>query len=88
MPVEKDRFNLYATAPDQTKVEVVFSTHMDTVPPFIPSWDDEERIYGRGACDAKGIIAAMMGAALPVKSATAWARRWPTSTRRRDRSFW
>jgi acetylornithine deacetylase len=44
-------------------VEVVFSTHMDTVPPFIPSSEDEKRIYGRGSCDAKGIIAAQIAAA-------------------------
>ena len=63
MPVEGDRFNLYATSPDQTNVAVVFSTHLDTVPPFIPSSEDAERIYGRGACDAKGIIAAQIAAA-------------------------
>jgi acetylornithine deacetylase len=63
MPVEQDRFNLYATSPDQTNVAVVFSTHLDTVPPFIASSEDAERIYGRGACDAKGIIAAQIAAA-------------------------
>lgn len=42
---------------------VTLSTHMDTVPPFFPSREDGEFIYGRGACDAKGIIAAMIGAA-------------------------
>lgn len=42
---------------------VVFSTHLDTVPPFIPPTEDEEKIYGRGACDAKGIIAAQVTAA-------------------------
>lgn len=40
--------------------EVVFSTHMDTVPPFIPSREDEEHIWGRGACDTHGIAAAMI----------------------------
>ncbi len=39
------------------------STHMDVVPPFFPSREDDENIYGRGACDAKGIIAAMIVAA-------------------------
>ncbi len=43
--------------------EVVLSTHMDTVPPFIPSSEDDRFIYGRGACDAKGIIAAQIAAA-------------------------
>lgn len=62
MPVEGDRFNLYATSPEQPSPEIVFSTHMDTVPPFIPSSEDTTRIYGRGACDAKGIIAAQIAA--------------------------
>jgi acetylornithine deacetylase len=42
---------------------IVFSTHMDTVPPFIESREDEEFVYGRGSCDAKGIIAAQIVAA-------------------------
>jgi acetylornithine deacetylase len=42
---------------------VTLSTHMDTVPPFSGSREDGEFIWGRGACDAKGIIAAMIGAA-------------------------
>jgi acetylornithine deacetylase len=42
---------------------VTFSTHMDTVPPFFPSSEDAEFIHGRGACDAKGIAAAMIAAA-------------------------
>jgi acetylornithine deacetylase len=62
IPVEGNRFDLYATAPEQPAPEVVFSTHMDTVPPFIPSSEDASRIYGRGACDAKGIIAAQLAA--------------------------
>jgi acetylornithine deacetylase len=63
MAVEGDRFNIYATSPEQPNPEVVFSTHMDTVPPFIPSSEDAARIYGRGSCDAKGIIAAQIAAA-------------------------
>ncbi|MGA7168645.1 MAG: M20/M25/M40 family metallo-hydrolase, partial [Candidatus Sulfotelmatobacter sp.] len=55
-------FDVYATSPEQPNPEVVFSTHMDTVPPFIPSSEDAGRIYGRGSCDAKGIIAAMISA--------------------------
>jgi acetylornithine deacetylase len=62
IPVEGDRFNVYATSPEQPNPQVVFSTHMDTVPPFIPSSEDETRIYGRGSCDAKGIIAAQIAA--------------------------
>src|SRR5579872_3316269 len=59
-PVEPNRFDVYAaTAPTP---EVVFSTHMDTVPPFIFSSEDHDNIYGRGSCDAKGIIAAQIAA--------------------------
>ena len=42
---------------------VWFSTHMDTVPPFIAPSETDEKIYGRGSCDAKGIIAAQITAA-------------------------
>jgi acetylornithine deacetylase len=62
MPVEDNRFNVYATSPDYQDPAIVFSTHMDTVPPFIPSSEDEGNIYGRGSCDAKGIIAAQIAA--------------------------
>lgn len=62
MPVEGNRFNVYATSFDHDSPTVVFSTHMDTVPPFIPSSEDEANIYGRGSCDAKGIIAAQIAA--------------------------
>src|SRR4030095_1285049 len=60
--VEQDRFNVFATLANKPPT-VVFSTHMDTVPPFIESSEDGENIYGRGACDAKGIIAAQIFAA-------------------------
>jgi len=60
--VEAERFNLVAV-PLGAKPELYFSTHMDTVPPFIPSSEDEARIWGRGSCDAKGIIAAQIIAA-------------------------
>ena len=63
LAVEGDRRNVYATSPQQPKPTIVFSTHMDTVPPFIPSSEDAGRIYGRGSCDAKGIIAAQIAAA-------------------------
>ncbi len=56
-----DRFNVYATVRGE-KPEIVFSTHMDTVPPYFGSSEDDEAIYGRGACDAKGIIAAQIAA--------------------------
>jgi acetylornithine deacetylase len=60
MEVSPDRFNVLALwgAP-----VVTLSTHMDTVPPFFPSSEDGEFVRGRGACDTKGIIAAMICAA-------------------------
>jgi acetylornithine deacetylase len=63
MPVEDERFNVWATSPESPRPAVVFSTHIDTVPPFIASSEDTNRIYGRGSCDAKGIIAAQIAAA-------------------------
>jgi acetylornithine deacetylase len=60
MPVDGERWNLFAAWGEP---EVVLTTHMDTVPPFIPSSEDAEHVHGRGACDAKGAIAAMLGAA-------------------------
>ncbi len=58
-----------AAAPDRNNVfifwgnpEIVLSTHMDTVPPFIPSREDDEHIWGRGACDTHGIAASMIKA--------------------------
>ena len=67
MPVEGTRFNVYATATDKAPI-LVFSTHIDTVPPFIRSREDAQKIYGRGACDTKGIIAAMLAAAVKLKA--------------------
>ncbi len=63
LPVEGERCNVFANTPEQPRPAIVFSTHMDTVPPFIPSSEAATRIYGRGACDAKGIIAAQVAAA-------------------------
>jgi acetylornithine deacetylase len=63
IPVPEGRFNVYATSPGEPHPSIVFSTHMDTVPPFIPSSEDAQNIYGRGSCDAKGIIAAQVAAA-------------------------
>src|SRR5579864_5621970 len=58
--VEPHRYNVlaYWDAP-----VVTLSTHMDTVPPFFPSREDDEFIWGRAACDTKGIIASMITAA-------------------------
>ena len=56
------RWNIYAGTAGQTP-DLVFSTHMDTVPPNIPFNEDEDFLYGRGVCDAKGIMAAQLAAA-------------------------
>ena len=60
-PVSDNRFNVCArlAAPPR----VVFSTHFDCVPPFFPSREDHGLLFGRGSCDAKGILAAQIVAA-------------------------
>jgi acetylornithine deacetylase len=68
MPVEGVRANVLATWPGHPRPAIVFSTHMDTVPPFIPSSEDNARIYGRGSCDAKGIIAVQIVAAEKLRA--------------------
>lgn len=65
-PVSENQNNVIATLNDTPRVW--FSTHMDTVPPFIPPTEDDEKIYGRGACDAKGIIAAQITAAEQLRT--------------------
>jgi len=57
---EDDRPNVYAR---RGEPHVVLSTHTDTVPPYVEFRQDDDFIYGRGACDTKGIIAAMLKAA-------------------------
>ena len=64
IPVKDGRFNVLATFGATLFPEVFLSTHFDTVPPFIASSEDAENIYGRGSCDAKGIIGALVAAAL------------------------
>src|ERR1700690_1000450 len=61
------RWNIYAGAAGETP-DLVFSTHMDTVPPYIPFSEDEEFVYGRGVSDAKGIIAAQIAAAEALRA--------------------
>lgn len=63
-----ERFNVYAALPGVTP-DVVLSTHIDTVPPFIGVSEDDEFLYGRGTCDAKGIIAAQIAAADRLREA-------------------
>jgi acetylornithine deacetylase len=65
--VEKNRFNVFARTGAPPRI--VLSTHMDTVPPHIAASENEEMIYGRGACDAKGIIAAQVTAAEQLRAA-------------------
>jgi len=60
IPAEPDRDNIFACWGEPV---VTLSTHMDTVPPFFGSREDGDFIWGRGSCDAKGIIAAMIAAA-------------------------
>jgi acetylornithine deacetylase len=66
-PVTDGRFNVYAHlgAPPQ----VVFSTHFDCVPPFFPSREERGLVFGRGSCDAKGILAAQIVAAERIRAA-------------------
>jgi acetylornithine deacetylase len=59
-PVSPGRQNLYAY---REPPALVFSTHLDTVPPYVPLSEDAESIHGRGSCDAKGLAAAMVAAA-------------------------
>jgi acetylornithine deacetylase len=62
------RWNVYA-GPKGQSPDLVFSTHMDTVPPYIPFTEDAEFMYGRGVSDAKGIIAAQVAAAEALRAA-------------------
>ncbi len=62
------RWNIYASTAGETP-DLVFSTHMDTVPPYIAFSEDEDFLYGRGVCDAKGILAAQVAAAEALRAA-------------------
>jgi acetylornithine deacetylase len=61
IPVSPGRDDLLATSGESPRV--TFSTHLDTVPPYIPPRLEGRRLFGRGACDAKGIAASMICAA-------------------------
>jgi len=67
IPVSDGRDDLFATVHDAPLVTL--STHLDTVPPFIPPRRNDKAILGRGACDAKGIAAAMIAAAERLRDA-------------------
>ena len=64
-PVSPGRDNLYAVLDPPV---VVFSTHLDVVPPELPLSEDDEWLYGRGVCDAKGIAATMIAAAEQLRT--------------------
>jgi acetylornithine deacetylase len=64
--VDAARFNVIATSAGASAASassVTFSTHFDCVPPFFPSRIEGDRLYGRGSCDAKGILGAQVAAA-------------------------
>lgn len=63
--VSADRFNVLAKTGDPL---VTFSSHIDTVPPYIPPREDNDNIYGRGSCDAKGVVAAQIFAARKLRA--------------------
>jgi acetylornithine deacetylase len=67
IPVSGGRANLLATS--GAGPFVTLSTHLDTVPPYLPPRRDTGRLHGRGACDAKGIAAAMVCAAERLRAA-------------------
>jgi acetylornithine deacetylase len=64
---EEPRWNVYACQRGETP-DLVFSTHIDTVPPYIAPSEDTEFLFGRGVCDAKGIIAAQIAAAEALRA--------------------
>jgi acetylornithine deacetylase len=61
------RWNVYA-GPASQSPDLVFSTHIDTVPPYIPFSEDADFMYGRGVSDAKGIVAAQVAAAESLRA--------------------
>src|SRR5262245_1883476 len=65
-PVADDRFNVFARLDEPS---VVFSTHFDGVPPYFPSDVRDGSLFGRGSCDAKGILAAQVAAAERLRAA-------------------
>jgi len=62
-PITEDRWNIVVTRPGRPNPSLMYSTHVDTVPPFLTPRVDGERIFGRGACDTKGGLLAMVAAA-------------------------
>lgn len=62
IPAEENRWSLFASPMQSLQPKVVFCSHLDTVAPFISMEEDADYIYGRGSCDAKGVIACMIEA--------------------------
>jgi acetylornithine deacetylase len=75
-PVSDGRFNVFARL--EAPPAIVFSTHFDCVPPYFPSREERGLLFGRGACDAKGILAAQVAAAESLRAAggSRGARLW------------
>lgn len=67
-PVKPERFNILIRRPEKP-IRVLFTTHVDTVPPFLPVRREGDRIFGRGACDTKGGLLAMVEAGERLVSA-------------------
>ena len=100
-PVSDGRFNVFAS--QGRTPALVLSTHFDCVPPFFSSREERGLIFGRGACDAKGILAAQIAAAERLRAGgetrvaccSSWARNAaatapasPIVTRRRACGTW
>jgi acetylornithine deacetylase len=66
-PTAGPRWNIYAGKSAENP-DLVFSTHIDTVPPYIPFSEDADFMYGRGVSDAKGIVAAQVAAAEALRA--------------------
>ena len=64
IPVDENRYSLFARF---RSPQVVLSSHVDTVSPFCPSTVSHGYLFGRGACDTRGIIAAMLSAGKMLK---------------------
>jgi acetylornithine deacetylase len=65
--IAENRFNVFASAGGRPRV--VINSHIDTVPPWFASYEEGDFLYGRGACDTKGIIAAMIAAGEALREA-------------------
>jgi acetylornithine deacetylase len=66
--VDRERFNIFAYSQARQHYSVIYCSHIDTVAPFIEPSLDQEILYGRGACDAKGILASMIMAVVKQRS--------------------